>query len=255
MRTNSRSSWFALLAPGILVAATGVGAGDLLTASLGGARVGIALVLAAVVGAVLKWALNEGVARWQMATDTTLLEGWASRLGAWAAWVFLAYFLLWSFFVGGALISACGVAGDAFWRIGEAGTSRAIWGIIHSLVGLALIGIGGFRLLEKLMALCIAAMFAGVLVTAMLLPHDWSARGREMATPTLPPAEPPWALAVMGGVGGTVTLLSYGYWIREAGRSGESGARDCRIDLTVAYTATALFGVAMILIGTRIHVD
>ena len=255
MRTESRSSWFALLAPGILVAATGVGAGDLLTASLGGARVGIVLVLAAVVGAVLKWTLNEGVARWQMATDTTLLEGWATRLGAWAAWVFLAYFLLWSFFVGGALISACGVAGDAFWRIGEAGTSRAIWGIIHSLVGLALIWIGGFRLLEKLMALCIAAMFAGVLVTAMLLPHDWSALGREMATPNLTPADLPWALAVMGGVGGTVTLLSYGYWIREAGRSGERGARDCRIDLTVAYTATALFGVAMILIGTRIHVD
>jgi Mn2+/Fe2+ NRAMP family transporter len=253
--TPPRQSWFALLGPGILVAATGVGAGDLLTASLGGAHVGIVLVLAAVVGAVLKWTLNEGVARWQMATGTTLLEGWASRLGVWAAWLFLIYFLLWTFFVGGALISACGVAGDSFWRIGDARTSRAIWGIVHSLAGLVLIWIGGFKLLEKLMSLCIAAMFAGVLVTAALLPHDWGALSREWVMLNLTQADLPWALAVMGGVGGTVTLLSYGYWIREAGRSGASGLADCRVDLAVAYIATALFGMAMILIGTRIRVD
>jgi Mn2+/Fe2+ NRAMP family transporter len=104
------------------------------------------------------------------------------------------------------------------------------------------------------MSLCIATMFAGVLVTAALLPHDWSTLAEQFATPALTRAELPWALAVLGGVGGTVTLLSYGYWIREAGRSGASGLRDCRIDLTVAYVATALFGVAMILIGTRIEV-
>lgn len=248
-------SWFALLGPGILVAATGVGAGDLLTASLGGSKVGITLVLAAAVGALLKWTLNEGVARWQMATDTTILEGWSSRLGAWIRWVFLIYFLLWSFFVGGALINACGIAGDAFWRLGEAGTSRAIWGICHSLIGLALVWVGGFKLLERLMSVCIAGMFVSVLVTALLLPHDWNALASEFTSPSLSRAALPWALAVMGGVGGTVTLLSYGYWIREAGRSGTSGHRDCRIDLAVAYVATALFGVAMILIGTRIEVE
>src|SRR5687768_9608900 len=193
MQTGPRSSWFALLAPGILVAATGVGAGDLLTASLGGARVGIVLVVAAAVGAVLKWTLNEGVARWQMATGTTLLEGWATRLGSWAAWLFLAYFLLWSFFVGGALINACGVAGDSFWRLGSADVSRAIWGVAHSLAGLLLIWFGGFKLLEKLMAACIAAMFAGVLLTAAVLPHDWIALSREMISPNVSRADLPWA--------------------------------------------------------------
>ena len=105
-----RIVWFGALAPGILIAATGVGAGDLMTASLAGSAVGIAIVWAACAGAVLKWFLNEGIARWQMATGTTLLEGWVTRLGRWIQWVFLVYLVVWTFVTGGALVTACGVA-------------------------------------------------------------------------------------------------------------------------------------------------
>jgi Mn2+/Fe2+ NRAMP family transporter len=249
-----RLSWFEALAPGILVAATGVGAGDLLTASLAGAQAGTALLWAAAVGAVLKWTLNEGIARWQMATGTTLLEGWSAHLGGWVRWLFLVYFLTWSFLVGGALISACGVAGDGLLRLGDEGTSRALWGIIHSLAGLALVWIGGFRVFERVMSACIGCMFAGVLLTAVLLRPDWGAIAWQIATPRLTRESLPWVLGVLGGVGGTVTLLSYGYWIREAGRTGAEGLKACRLDLGVAYVATAVFGMAMILIGSRIRV-
>lgn len=252
---SSPLPWFAVVAPGILVAATGVGAGDLLTASLGGSNVGVILIWAAVIGALLKWTLNEGIARWQMATGATLLEGWSARLGGWVQWLFLAYFLLWSCFVGGALISACGVAADSLWPLGDPQRSRAIWGIGHSLVGLTLVWLGGFKWFERVMALCIALMFVCVVATAVLLPHDWGSILRQLFVPRLAQSGLPWVLAVMGGVGGTVTLLSYGYWIREAGRSGEQGLAICRIDLAVAYTATAIFGIAMILIGSRIKVE
>src|SRR3990172_4653148 len=151
---NARTSWFALFAPGILVAATGVGAGDLMTASMAGSKAGLAILWAAAAGCVLKWTLNEGIARWQMATETTLLEGWVTRLGRWIQWVFLIYFLLWSFFVGGALITACGVAGASFLPLGDANTSKNIWGAVHSLVGLGLVWVGSFRLFEKVMAAC-----------------------------------------------------------------------------------------------------
>ena len=105
-RTTSETSLLTIIGPGILVAATGVGAGDLLTASIAGSKAGIAILWAAPLGCVLKWTLNEGLARWQMATDTTLLEGWVTRLGRWIQWVFFIYFVMWSFFVGGALINA-----------------------------------------------------------------------------------------------------------------------------------------------------
>jgi Mn2+/Fe2+ NRAMP family transporter len=236
------------------VAATGVGAGDLITASLAGSEVGLALLWAALAGAVLKWVLNEGIARWQMATGTTLLEGWFDHLGAAVHWGFFAYFLVWSYAVSGALINACGVAGAGLWPIGDPGTSRIAWGIIHSLAGLAIVWTGGFRVFQYVMAGLIVVMVGAVLTTVVLIGPDWPAVARGLIIPTIPAGGTGWMLAVFGGVGGTVTLLCYSYWIREKGRSGKAGVRESRLDLAVAYGLTAFFGVAMVVIGSRIEV-
>ncbi len=253
-RMPKSSSLFAAIAPGVLVAATGVGAGDLLTAGLGGSAIGLAILWAAGVGALLKWFLNEGVARWQMATGTTLLEGWVTRLGGWIRWVFLIYLLIWTVFTSGALMNACGVAGTGLWCLGgNPVVSKVVWGVIHSLAALVLVWKGGFKVFEKLMSVCIAVMFVAVIVTAILIGPDWGVVGRCVVIPTIPPGGLGWVLGILGGVGGTVTLLSYGYWIREEGREGASGVRACRIDLAVGYTMTALFGVAMVIIGS--HLD
>ena len=65
---------YKLLLPGFLMAATGVGAGDLITAGLAGVKVGNILIWAPLVGALLKWFLSEGLTRWQMDTDKLLLK-------------------------------------------------------------------------------------------------------------------------------------------------------------------------------------
>ncbi len=246
----------ALIGPGILIAATGVGAGDLLTASLAGSKHGLALLWAAWIGALLKWFLNEGIARWQMATGTTLLEGWVDRLGRWIRWVFIAYLVVWTFFTGGALVNACGVAGTGMLPLSEdLRTSKILWGMIHSFVGLALVRVGGFKLFERLMSVCIGVMFVAVMLTAVLIGPDWGEVARGLATPRIPEGGLAYTLGVLGGVGGTVTLLSYGYWIREKGRRGESGVRTCRLDLAVGYGMTALFGIAMIVIGSQVNLE
>lgn len=246
--------WFAAIAPGILVAATGVGAGDLITASLAGATIGLTLLWAALAGAVLKWTLNEGLARWQLATGTTLLEGWIERLGGWIQWVFIAYLLSWSVLVGGALVSACGAAGDGLLPLSnDYATSKIIWGVVHSAVGVALVLVGGYALFEKLMGLCIGMMFATVVATAVMLGPDWAAVGKGLIVPQLVGKDAlTWTLALLGGVGGSLTLLSYGYWIREEHRAGREGLRACRLDLAIGYALTALFGIAMVVIGSRL---
>jgi Mn2+/Fe2+ NRAMP family transporter len=62
-RGRRRLGWLAVLGPGLLVAATGVGAGDLATAAFTGSHVGVAVLWAVVLGALLKFVLNEGLAR------------------------------------------------------------------------------------------------------------------------------------------------------------------------------------------------
>ncbi|MCG8668777.1 MAG: Nramp family divalent metal transporter, partial [Pseudomonadales bacterium] len=76
---ESKDKWSGI-GPGIMVAATGVGAGDVVTAAVAGARYGYLILWAALIGAILKWSLNEGLARWQLATGTTLLEGWIRHM-------------------------------------------------------------------------------------------------------------------------------------------------------------------------------
>ncbi|NNE71023.1 MAG: Nramp family divalent metal transporter, partial [Rhodothermales bacterium] len=94
----------------MLVAATGVGAGDLATATFSGSQLGLAVLWAVVAGGLFKFTLNEGLARWQLATGSTFIEGAVRHLGKAVGWVFLPYLLLWSLFVGTALMGACGVA-------------------------------------------------------------------------------------------------------------------------------------------------
>jgi hypothetical protein len=64
-----------------------------------------------------------------------------------------------------------------------------------------------------------------------------------------------WTVAMIGGIGGTFTVLCYGYWIREEGREGLDDLKVCRIDLGVGYLMTALFGVAMVIIGSTIEIE
>ena len=254
MRHSNQRSWFSIVAPGILLAATGVGARDLMTTSLAGSEVGLGLLWAVVVGAALKFALSEGVARWQLATGSTLLEGWVSHLGTWIRWVFLAYLLLFTAVVGGALVTACGIAGAALVPLGDAGTSKIVWGIAHSLLGLTLVWYGSFHLFEKLMSVLIGIMFVTVVMTALVIGPDWGAVAQGFV-PSIPASGVGWLLAVLGGVGGTVTLLSYGYWIREEGRSGLKDVVVCRVDLAVGNGITAIFGLSALIIGSRVQLE
>jgi len=247
------SARLSALGPGILLFATTVGAGDILTASLAGSEAGLAVLWAVPAGIFLKFTLSEGIARWQMATGATLLEGWISRLGRWIQWLFLPYLLLFTFVVGGALSTACGVAGTGFYQIGDPDTSKKIWGVAHSLAGLLLVWLGSFQLFELLMTACVAIMFVSVVLTAILIGPDWTMVARGLV-PSMPASGPAWVLGVLGGIGGTLSLLSYGYWIREENRSGETGLRACRLDLTLSYIGIALFGLSVVIIGSRIQI-
>lgn len=259
MTSRHRFGLLAAIAPGILVAATGVGAGDLATAAFTGNRLGTAVLWAVVLGAFLKFVLNEGLARWQLATGTTLLEGVAHRLGRPAIWLFLPYLLFWSFFVASALMSACGATLHAILPLDEDGTMDKVgYGMACGALGLVLVRAGGYPLFEKVMGLCTALMFVTVMVTAAALWPGWDEVVRGLFLPskeTVTGEGLTWTVALMGGVGGTVTVLAYGYWIREAGRSEKGDLALCRLDLGVGYAVTALFGMAMVIIGSSVTVE
>ncbi len=256
---RSRANLLAIIGPGMIVAATGVGAGDLATGAFTGSKLGVAVLWAVVFGAVLKFAVNEGLARWQLLTGTTLLEGVARHLGRPVIALFIAYLVFWTYFVASALMSASGVAMNAVLPLGDspewAFRGKVIYGLAHSALAIALLRLGGFAWFERIMSTCVAVMFVTVVGSAIAIGPDWPTVLRGLVWPTIPDANGEglsWTIALMGGIGGTVTVLSYGYWIREQGRQGPGEVRTCRIDLAVGYAMTGLFGLGMVIIGSEL---
>ena len=236
------------IGPGLVMAATGLGAGDMIAASVAGARYGTALLWAAVLGALMKYVMNEGLARWQLATGTTLLEGWVHRLPLFFSIYFFIYLLLWTFIVAAALIAASGIAAHAL----IPSLSVAQWGVLHSLLALVLVLTGRYGLLERLMKVFMALMMLVVIICALLVLPEVEGLLNGLLLPSIPEGSTLFIFGVIGGVGGSVTLLCYGYWIRECNWTTREDLAQSRTDLAVAYILTGLFGMAIMIISAGV---
>ena len=235
--------------PGIIVAATGLGAGDIVAASAAGAQAGTVLLWAVVFGGLLKYGLTEGIGRWQLATDTTLLEGWIEKLPKFFSWYFIVYMFLWTFMVAAAMMAACGLAAYAFFPV----LSVTQWGIIHALFALVIVWFGAYKALETAMKFFIGLMFLTVLYCALRVMPDLTVIASGMFIPRVPESGMAYVLSVIGGVGGSITIMSYGYWMREAGWKGKEMMSTMRWDLGIAYGLTALFGIAIIIVSAGVQ--
>jgi hypothetical protein len=90
------------------------------------------------------------------------------------------------------------------------------------------------------------AVIGSVLLIVLWSGADWSHAGAKSAFSTS------YTLSLIGGVGGTVTLLSYAYWMREAGWSGPGRLGSARADLTLSFCLVFVFCISMIFLSTQI---
>lgn len=243
--------WFKIIGPGLAVAATGVGAGDMIAAAVAGTKYTIAVVWIIFAGAILKYSLNEGIARWQFATGTTMIEGWMKHLPKSVSVYFLIYLVLWSFIVGGALMSSCGVAANSLFPQ----LPVYAWAIIHSILGIFLVIVGKYKLFENAVKIFIAIMFFTLIICAILVIPELDFSVFKIGSEYLPTGSAKILIGVLGGVGGSVTLLSYGYWLRESKLTTKKDYRDSKIDLFIAYAFTGIFGVAVLIIAASVVTD
>ena len=240
-------SFLKLAGPGLVVAATGIGSGDVVSATVGGARYGVVLLWAIVAGAFFKFVLSEGIARWQLATGKTALEGWADHLPPWVKWYFGAYLVIWTVAVSAALTNATGL-GIA--NLSGGAVSQSWGAVIHSLVGFAFVWLGGYGNFEKLMKLLVGIMGFSILICAALTLHDPMPAVQGLLLPVIPAGSGTYVLSLIGGVGGSITMLSYNYWMREENMRGAGFLGYVRGDIGVAYIFTALFGISIMLIAS-----
>ncbi len=208
-----------------------------------GSKYGMALLWAIVVGAVIKLAITEGIGRWWLATDQTPLVGMLS-IGKWMQWYILGYLVVLGFVYGAAVTSATG--------LGLNGMMPALsinqWAIVTAIVSFALLMIGKYYLFERLMVVLVGVMFVTIVGAAVLTAPALGdiASGFTFA---MPGGSLLYVLGLIGGVGGTLTLASYGYWLRDKGYRGGRWMSTMRLDVIVGYIMTPLFMVSMMVVG------
>src|SRR5688572_1103116 len=138
------------LGPGLVLAAAGIGAGDVVVASVTGIKFGTTLLWAVVFTAALKFVLTEALARWQLATGETIARAWVTRLPRWVSVLFGAYLLFWTFMVGASLSSACGLAGASLFP-GVRGMSVPVWGAVHAGLAALLVASNRYARFQRMM--------------------------------------------------------------------------------------------------------
>jgi Mn2+/Fe2+ NRAMP family transporter len=235
-----------LVGPGMVVAATGVGAGDLVATLVAGERYGYALLWAAIVGCLVKISLAEAAGRWHLATGRTIFDGWAS-LGRWTRWYFGAYILVWGFVYGATAMSATALPLSVFFP----SVPSPVWAALVGISGLGFVWVNRYVAFERVMTFLVGVMFVTVVGLAIYLAPDLRSFSLGLI-PRLPAGSMFYSLGLVGGVGGTITMASYGYWVNAKGWRDASWMSAMRWDNGVAYVITGLFVVGSLVIGAEL---
>jgi Mn2+/Fe2+ NRAMP family transporter len=243
---TQRPAHWHLVGPGIVVAATGVGAGDLVATLIAGSRYGYTLLWAAVLGCIVKIALAEATGRWHLATGQTIFAGWRT-LGRWTTVYFALYVVVWGFVYGAAAMTASALPLAALFPVLDLRT----WGIVCGLLGLLFVWFNRYAVFEKVMTVLVGVMFVTVVGLALMCAPDLGAAFAGLA-PAVPAGSLVYTLGLIGGVGGTITMAAYGYWVNAKGWRDASWMGVMRLDNRVAYITTGIFVIAMLVMGAEL---
>lgn len=235
-----------LIGPGLVVAATGVGAADMVATLVAGSRYGYGLLWAVVLGVVMKIILVEGAGRYTLSTGKTIFEGWRS-LGKWTTWYFGPYIMIWGFVYGATAMSSAALPLAALFPAVE----LKIWAVLMGLAGFVMVWFGKYDSFEKITAALVGLMFVTVVGLAVIAVPNVPDMLRGLV-PMIPKGGMLYTLALAGGVGGTITLAAYGYWLREKGWYTPKWMKVMRMDNTVAYVMTGIFVISMLIVGAEV---
>ncbi|MFD5449795.1 Nramp family divalent metal transporter, partial [Streptomyces sp. NPDC127100] len=195
------------------------------------------------------FSVGEGVGRGHLATGRTLFDGWAS-LGRWTMWFFAVYAVIWGFVYGAAAMSSSALPLQALF---PDVMDLEWWGVACGLTGLVFVWFNKYAVFEKVMTVLVGVMFVVTVYLAVrVTPHLGDAFAGLL--PVLPDEKDSVlnTLGLIGGVGGTITLAAYGYWVNAKGWTGTGWMKVMRLDNRVAYATTGIFVVAMLFVGAEL---
>lgn len=229
-------SIFKLIGPGLILASSIVGSGELIATTVLGAEMGYTLLWLILVSCVIKVVVQNELGRYAIGTGKTTLEAFDTVPGprfrvSWVVWCWFLMVMFTLMQVGGMLGGISEVLNRYWSWSADPGTSIMIWVWVVNLITVALLIGGRYNLVEKVsMGLVVSFTVLTVSCAFLLLKlPQYFSWGDVLGGLAFRPPEGGLATAVAAfgitGVGAT-ELVMYPYWCIEKGYARNAGPRD-----------------------------
>lgn len=240
--------------PGIVVALSWVGTGDLIDNSVAGANYGYALLWVLPLTLVLRFIFVNALGKYpifNVQRDPSLVRGFA-RTHPVFGWLMLVSFVLYTHILLAFTLSGVGIALEGLFG----GLSTFVW----TLVGAASVFVVTFRgvysLIEKLFKVILAVMVGSFVLTVALVGIDWGEMARGFAF-DLPPREGLFdssliASSLVLATLGSMANLFYPQFLREKGWTTPAHRRVQQYDLLFGIFVVLFLGVSIWAVGAEV---
>ena len=233
------------LGPGVIIAAAFIGPGTVTTATLAGARFGTTLLWALMFATIATVVLQEMSARLGLATGSGLGQALRSVRGPPWVGITLASLAAVAVIGGAAAYQAGNLTGAGLGLESATGLPLRAWVAIGAILAGALLWTGRYKLVERVLAGCVAVMGVVFLATAMLVVPHLGEVMKGMFVPRLPRGAELTALALIG-----TTIVPYNLFLHAAiVREKWSGIEDLpavRWDLILAIGLGGIVSAAVV---------
>lgn len=230
-----------------VISAAFIGPGTVTTAASAGAGFGYALIWALIFSTAACYVLQEASARITAVSGMNLGEAMRSEYGSSRRGTWIIGLALIAILAGCAAFEAGNILGAAA-GITLINSSLSVPAIVLAIgtVATFLLWKGTVQQIAKLLGMIVAIMGICFLVTALLIPHDYSSLFSDGFTPAIPSGA---EILVLGLIG--TTVVPYNIFLGSGLKHAQSPS-EMKLSLGIAIVLGGLISVAILLTGTAI---
>ncbi|WP_058985994.1 Nramp family divalent metal transporter [Hugonella massiliensis] len=242
------------IGPGALVAAGFVGPGTVTTCTVSGASYGYTLLWALLFATVATIIFQEMAARVGIVTGKGLGENIRERIThPVLKWIAIIVVII-AIFIGNIAYETGNVTGGilGIQAVFPSASMVAI-AVVIGIIGFAMLWIGSYKVVEKILTAIVVFMGVVFLITAFASPVDWGAALAGLFTPTLPSTEQTGGtspILVVTGLIGT-TIVPYNLFLHASGAAERfkdpEQVADARFDAVVSIGVGGLISMAILI--------
>lgn len=241
------------IGPGALVAAGFVGPGTVTTCTVSGASYGYTLLWALLFATVATIIFQEMAARVGIVTGKGLGENIRDRIThPVLKWIAIVVVIV-AIFVGNIAYETGNVTGGILGiQAVFPGASMVAIALVIGVIGFAMLWVGSYKVVEKILTAIVVFMGVVFLITAFASPVDWGAALAGMFTPSLPSTEQTGGtspILVVTGLIGT-TIVPYNLFLHASGAAERfkdpDQVADARFDAVVSIGVGGLISMAIL---------